>query len=59
MKSFLIWVETTSGDFYRAFTWNGDELEGIKRARQDALAQGVFPVDVWATPVANPYVANS
>lgn len=53
MTRFLIWVETASGDFYRAFAWNGNALDGIKRARQDALAQGVHPVDVWATPVAN------
>jgi hypothetical protein len=53
MKRFLIWVETASGEFYRAFTWNGDALEGIQRARQEALSRGMHPVDVWATPVAN------
>jgi hypothetical protein len=53
MKRFLIWVETASGDFYRAFTWTGDALDGIKRAQAEALSHGVHPVDVWATPVAN------
>ena len=53
MKRFLIWVETSTGKFYRAFTWDGNSLEGIAKAKRDALSAVEYPVYVWATPVAN------
>ena len=47
MKRFLIWVETASGDFYRAFVWNGNALDGIKQARQDAQQRAQEQARAW------------
>lgn len=50
---FVIWVEDEFGTILKAFTWTGNEREGIERARQEAIARGRKAVDIWATPIAN------
>ena len=49
--TFVIFVETVTGDIIRAFTWCRDELSGIERARRDARDFGVTPARIWAEPV--------
>lgn len=51
--TFVIFVETVSGDIIRAFTWCRDELSGIERARRDASNFSVAPARIWAEPVEN------
>lgn len=49
--TFVIFVETVTGEVIRAFTWCRDELSGIERARRDAQEFGVTPIRIWAEPV--------
>jgi hypothetical protein len=49
--TFVIFVETVTGEIIRAFTWCRDELSGIDRARRDARDFGVTPARIWAEPV--------
>lgn len=48
---FVIFVETSTGEIIRAFTWCRDEASGIARGRRDAIDFGHIPVRVWAEPV--------
>ena len=49
---FVIFVETTTGQIIRAFTWCRDEASGLARARSDAIEFGYgCPTRVWAEPI--------
>lgn len=49
--TFVIFVETVTGEIIRAFTWCRDEASGILRAERDAKEFGHTTVRVWAEPV--------
>jgi len=50
--TFVIFVETVTGEIIRAFTWCRDEASGIARARREAIEFGYgSPTRVWAEPV--------
>ena len=49
--TFVVFVETVTGDIIRAFTWCRDEPSGIERARRDARDFGVTPARIWTEPV--------
>jgi len=48
---FVIFVETTTGQIIRAFTWCRDEASGIARARRDAVEFGHTPARIWTERV--------
>lgn len=50
---FIIWIEDEFGHISKAMTWTGRALDGIEKARAEALASGLRHYDVWATPIAN------
>lgn len=49
--TFIIFVETVTGETIKAFTWCRDAASGIERAKRDAELFGVKPGRVWAQPV--------
>lgn len=49
--TFIIFVETITGETIEAFTWCRDKASGIERARKEAPEFGVTPVRIWAEPV--------
>jgi hypothetical protein len=51
--TFIIWVEDQWGNIARAFTWKGAARDGIAKAMAESRSRGMYPVDVWATPIAN------
>lgn len=53
---FIIFIETTSGQIVRAFTWCRDEASGLARARRDAIDFGYCPTRAWAERIE---VANT
>lgn len=50
--TFVIFVETVTGEVIRAFTWCRDELSGIERARREASEFGHDVIRVWAEPIS-------
>lgn len=52
IPQFVIFVETTTGQIIRAFTWSRDEASAIARARRDCVEFGHgSPARVWAERV--------
>lgn len=49
--TFIIFVETVTGDIIEAFTWCRDKASGISRAEKDAREFGVTPARIWAEPI--------
>lgn len=49
--TYVIYVESETGEIIRAFTWCKGKEEGIARAHRDAAEFGVKPVRVWADPI--------
>jgi len=49
--TFIIFVETATGEVIRAFTWCRDLASGIAIAEKDAADFGVKPVKIWGEPV--------
>ena len=48
---FIIYVETSEGVIFKAFTWCRDAISGIARAKRDAIDFRVEAKRIWAEPV--------
>ena len=49
--TYIIYVETITGEVFEAFTWCRDKESGIARARQEAPEFGHNVVKIWAKPL--------
>lgn len=49
--TFIIFVETSTGEVIEAFTWCRGKEAGIARAEHDSKEFGITPVKIWAEPV--------
>lgn len=47
MALYDIFIRTESGDKFKAFTWRGCPVEGVKRARREAAQFGHVVEMVW------------
>ena len=50
-STFTIWVRTTDGAEFAAFTWTRSAQTGIDRAKAEAVRFGHDVADVWAVAV--------